>query len=61
MLLLVRFAQPIVAYPLGSNFQPNLMLENDVNQAGSMKGSEMTRIRKNFPESWIWSATFAAE
>ncbi|VIO95510.1 Uncharacterized protein BM_BM11471 [Brugia malayi] len=56
-----RFAQPIVAYPLGSNFQPNLMLENDVNQAGSMKGSEMTRIRKNFPESWIWSATFAAE
>ncbi|EJD75505.1 A-macroglobulin complement component family protein [Loa loa] len=58
---IARFAQPVVAQPLGSNFNANIMLESDVDSAVSVKNSVTTRVRKNFPESWIWSAILAAE
>uniref|UniRef100_A0AAF5RX59 TEP1-F n=1 Tax=Wuchereria bancrofti TaxID=6293 RepID=A0AAF5RX59_WUCBA len=34
---IARFAQPMVAYPLGSNFQSNIMLKSDVNHAVHFK------------------------
>ncbi|MCP9264379.1 Antigen-like protein [Dirofilaria immitis] len=58
---IARLAQPVIAQPLGSNFHPNVVLESDMDSALPTKGSEITRIRKNFPESWIWNAAFAAE
>lgn len=49
------------AQPLGNNFHANIMLEYDANLIASVKSSEIIRIRKNFPESWMWNATFASE
>uniref|UniRef100_A0A0R3RK96 TEP1-F n=1 Tax=Elaeophora elaphi TaxID=1147741 RepID=A0A0R3RK96_9BILA len=56
-----RLAQPVIAQPLNRNFHANILLDDGVDSSISMKSSEITRIRKNFPESWIWSATFATE
>ncbi|VDN07207.1 unnamed protein product, partial [Onchocerca ochengi] len=63
------FAQAVLAQPLGQpasgNFYDNIVVENDgsglIMNKALVRGSEITRIRKNFPESWIWNAAFTAE
>ncbi|VDM92081.1 unnamed protein product [Litomosoides sigmodontis] len=51
----------LLEQPLGSINRASIRLTSSVNYDASVRDSEITRVRKNFPESWIWSAAFAAE
>ncbi|KHN73269.1 Antigen -like protein [Toxocara canis] len=49
-----------VAASGGGGFAANFMAEKSAFDAktGSMKPAELTRVRKNFPESWMWIEIF---
>lgn len=51
------------ARPLGKGIVANSAVESDSVDSvdGLVENIETVRVRKNFPESWIWSANFSAE
>lgn len=63
---------PLAAVPSaigfdGSALGSDFAVEDADESAGAMKSAvpltttEMTRVRKNFPESWMWRAAFATK